>query len=76
MIFWFIVIPTSYLAIHFQTSFDETFMQEQESGSSPIGNDPINFGNNPVVDTQTADPPIRHTPDGKEAICLFHRDDR
>jgi len=55
----------------FQTSFDETFVQEQEPGSSPIGNDPIDLGNNPVVGVQTADPPIRHTPDGKEAIRLF-----
>ena len=60
----------------FQTSFDETFMQEQESGSSPIGNDPIDVGNNPVVGVQTTDPPIRHTPDGKETIHLFHNDDR
>jgi len=60
----------------FQTSFDETFVQEQESGSSPIGNDPTNIGNNPVVGVQTADPPIWHTPDGKETIRLFHRDDR
>ena len=51
-------------------------MQEQESGSWPIGNDPIDIGNNPVVGVQTADPPIRHTPDGKETIRLFHRDDR
>ena len=59
-----------------QTSFDETFVQEQESGRSPIGNDPIDFGNNPVIGVQTADPPIRHTPDGKEGICLFHHDAR
>ena len=51
-------------------------MQEQESGSSPIGNDPIDIGNNPVVCVQTADSPIQHTPDGKETICLFHHDDR
>ena len=51
-------------------------MQEQESDSSPIGNDPIDIGNNPVVGVQTADPPIWHTPDGKETIHLFHHDDR
>ena len=50
-------------------------MQEQESGSSPIGNDPIDSGNNPMVGTQTANFPIRHTPDGKEVIRLFHCDD-
>ena len=59
----------------FQTSFDETFMQEQESSSSLIGNDPIDIGNNPVVGVQTVDPPIRHTPNGKETIRLFHHDD-
>ena len=46
-------------------------MQEQESGSSPINSDPVDVGNNPVVDTHTADSPIRHTPDGKEAVCPF-----
>ena len=50
-------------------------MQEQDSGSSLIGNDPIDVGNNSAVGVQTADFPIRHTPDGKEIICLFHRDD-
>ena len=54
-----------------QTSFDETFVQQQEYGSSPIGNDPIDYGNNPVVGVHTADPLIRHTPDGKEAIRPF-----
>ena len=51
-------------------------MQEQEPVSSPIGNDPTDLGNNLVVSVQTIDPPIRHTPDGKEAIRLFHCDDR
>ena len=51
-------------------------MQEQESSSSLIGNDPIDIGNNPMVGVQTADPLIRHTPNGKETIRLFHRDDR
>ena len=47
-------------------------MQEQGPGSSPIDNDPIDPGNNPVVDTHTADTPIRHTPDGKEIMCLAY----
>ena len=55
----------------FQTSFDETFVQEQESSSSLIGNDPIDIGNNPMVGVQTADPLIRHKPNGKEAIRIF-----
>ena len=50
-------------------------MQEQESGSSLIGNDSVDVGNNPVVGAQTADLTIRHTPDGKEAIRLSHCDD-
>ena len=29
-----------------------------------------------MVGVQTADSPIRHAPDGKETIRLFHRDDR
>jgi len=33
----------------YQTLFDETPVQEQESGNSPIGNDPVDVGNNPVV---------------------------
>ena len=47
-------------------------MQEQESVSSPINNDPIDVGNNPIVDTHTANSPIRHTPDGKEIVCLAY----
>ena len=54
-----------------QTSFDETFVQEQEPSSSPVGNDPIDLGNSPVAGVQTDDPPTRHAPDGKEAIRLF-----
>ena len=46
-------------------------MQEQEPGSSPVSNDPIDLGNSPVAYVQTVDPPIQHTPDGKEAIRLF-----
>ena len=46
-------------------------MEEQGSGSSPINDDPIDVGNNPMVGTQTADSLIRHTPDGKEVTCLF-----
>ena len=59
---WLFIIPES---------FDETLVQEQEPGSSPIGNDPIDLGNNPVVSVQTADPLIRHKPNGKEAIRIF-----
>ena len=29
-----------------------------------------------MVGVQTTDSPIQHTPDGKETICLFHRDNR
>ena len=47
-------------------------MQEQGPGSSPIDNDPVDTGNNPVVDTHTVDSPIRHTPDGKEIVCLAY----
>ena len=47
-------------------------MQEQESGSSPIDNDPVDVGNNLVVDPHTTDSPIRHTPDGKEIMCLAY----
>ena len=47
-------------------------MQEQGPGSSPIDNDPIDAGNSPVVDTHTADFPIRHTPYGKEIVCLAY----
>ena len=61
--------------LSYQTFLDETLVQEQEFGSSPIGNDPGDVGNNPVVGAQTADLPIRHTLDGKEAIRLFHCDD-
>ena len=46
-------------------------MEEQGSGSSPINDDPIDVGNNPVVDTHTANSPTHHTPDGKEVVCLF-----
>ena len=47
-------------------------MQEQGPGSSPIDNDPVDAGNSPTVDTHTADSPIRHTPDGKEIVCLAY----
>jgi hypothetical protein len=47
-------------------------MHKQESGSSPIDNDPIDAWNNLVADTHIADSPIWHTPDGKEVICLVH----
>ena len=41
-------------------------MQEQESDSLPIENNPI------VADIQTVDSPVQHTTDGKKAICLAH----
>jgi len=47
-------------------------VQEQGPGSSPIDNDPIGAGNSPIVDTHTVDSPIRHTPDGKEIVCLAY----
>ena len=43
---------------------EETPMQEQESDSLPIENNPI------VADIQTVDSPVQHTTDGKKAICL------
>jgi len=49
----------------------ETPVEEQGSGSSPINDDPIDVGNNPVVDTHTANSPTHHTPDGKEVVCPF-----
>ena len=58
--------------LSYQTLFDETPVQEQESGSSPIDNDPTDVGNNLAVDPHTTDSPIRHTPDGKEVTCLFY----
>ena len=61
--------------LSYQTFLDETLVQEQEFGSSPIGNDPGDVGNNPVVGAQTADLSIRHIPDGKGTIRLFHCDD-
>ena len=47
-------------------------MQEQGPSSSPIDNDPVDARNSPVVDTHTVDSPIRHTPDGKEIMCLAY----
>ena len=41
-------------------------MQEQESDSLLIENDPT------VVDTQTVDSPVQHTTDGKKVICLVY----
>ena len=41
-------------------------------GSLPIDNDPVDVGNNPVVDTHTVDSPMRHTPYGKEIVCLAY----
>ena len=47
-------------------------MKEQGPGSSPIDNDPVDARNSPIVDTHTVDSPIRHTPDGKEIVCLAY----
>ena len=47
-------------------------MEEQESDSLPIKNDPIGIENDPaVVDTQTVTSLVQHTTDGKKIICLF-----
>ena len=40
-------------------------MQEQESNSLLIENDPI------VVDTQTVDSPVQHTTDGKKDHLFY-----
>ena len=45
---------------------EETPMQEQESDSLLMENNPA------VADIQTADSPVRHTTDGKKVICLAH----
>ena len=47
-------------------------MQEQRPSSSPIDNNPVDAGNSPIVDTHTANSLIRHTPDGKEIMCLAY----
>ena len=41
-------------------------MQEQESDSLPIENNPA------VADIKTVDSPVQHTTDGKTVICLAH----
>ena len=41
-------------------------MQEQESDSLLIENDPT------VADIQTVDFPVQHTTDGKKVICLVY----
>ena len=41
-------------------------MQELESDSLPIENDPV------VVVIQTIDSPVQHTTDGKKIIYLFY----
>ena len=43
---------------------EETPMQEQESDSLPIENNPI------VADIQTVDSLVQHTTNGKTVICL------
>ena len=45
---------------------EETPMQEQESDSLLIENDPA------VADIQTVDPLVQHTIDGKKVICLVY----
>ena len=41
-------------------------MQEQESDSLPIENNPA------VADIQTVDSPVQHTTNGKKVICSAH----
>ena len=41
-------------------------MQEQESNSLLIENDPA------IADIQTVDSPVQHTTDGKKVICLVY----
>ena len=41
-------------------------MQEQESNSRLIENDPA------VADIQTVDSPVQHITDGKKVICLAY----
>ena len=45
---------------------EETHMQEQESNSLLIENDPA------IADIQTVDSPVQHTTDGKKVICLVY----
>ena len=47
-------------------------MQEQESGSPLINNDPVDVENDPIVDTHTADSSFQHTTDGKKIIYPFY----
>ena len=47
-------------------------MQEQELGSPPINNDPIDIENDPVVDTHTTDSLVQHTTDDKKIIDPFY----
>ena len=49
-----------------QTLPEETPMQELESDSLPIENDPV------VVVIQTIDSPVQHTTDGKKIIYPFY----
>jgi len=52
---------------------EETPMQEQESDSPPIDNDPIGVENDPaIVDTQTVDSLVQHITDGKKIIYPFY----
>ena len=48
-------------------------MQEQESDSLPIENDPVSIENNPAIfDIQTVDFLVQHTTYGKKIIFLFY----
>ena len=48
-------------------------MQEQESDSLLIENDPVSIENDSaIVDTQTVDSPVQHTTDGKKIIYPFY----
>ena len=48
-------------------------MQEQESDSPPIDNDPASVQNDPTaLDTQTVDSPVQHITDGKKIIYPFY----
>ena len=47
-------------------------MQEQESSSPPINDDPVGVEDDPIVDTHTTDSPVQHTTDGKKIIYPFY----
>ena len=48
-------------------------MQEQESDSPPIDNDPIGIENDlATIDTQTINSLVQHTTNGKKIIYSFY----